>query len=76
MIGIELNYHNGKQDWYDPVDREEFYNNQTHSYYIFDVGGCTYKVDKLLVGSVREYELCDVCGYEHGTCEHTDGVEE
>ena len=63
MIGIEFTFHNGVRDWYDPVDLDSGLK-ETKDKYIVTVGANEYEVPKVLVKSIRHYELCSQCGYE------------
>lgn len=76
-IGIAFEYKDGTKDWYDPVDENEFDNNQTETEYHIDNGCYKYVVSKSNVVSMRKYKLCAGCGYEIDTrhskdCEFND----
>ena len=58
--GLEFKYKDGTNEYYDPVT--DFEENQKE--YCFYVGGTQYVIDKEEVESIREYPLCEVCGYE------------
>ena len=72
MIGIELTFTLGHKEWFDPVDRDEFHSMQTDDEFVIDNGYFVYNVPKAQVKSVREYQLCDVCGGEVGIWSHSD----
>lgn len=63
MIGIEFTFHNGVRDWYDPVDLDSGFK-ETDDKYIVTVGPHDYQIPKLIVKSIRHYELCEKCGHE------------
>ena len=60
MKGIEFYYRDGTCESYDPISgwKEDDLN------YSFWIGGHTYNILKSDVLELREYPLCDVCGYE------------
>lgn len=66
-IGIHLTYHDGTNEWYDPVDEDEFDVNQNDKQYVIFNGCYTYIIPKDKVANVRKYQLCDECGYEFDT---------
>ncbi|MGE5822819.1 MAG: hypothetical protein ACM31M_09625 [Nitrososphaerota archaeon] len=68
MIGIEINYLDGTKDWFDPVDEEEYKSVENDKNYVFYVGSYKYEIERKLVSYIREYELCEVYGYEKVFC--------
>jgi len=58
--GMEFIYKDGTNEYYDPIS--DWVENDV-AYYFF-VGGTQYVIDKVDVESLREYSLCDDCGYE------------
>ena len=60
MKGIEFKYIDGTTESYDPIS--EFKIGLYH--YIFYVGGYNYQIPIDNVLELREYPLCQVCGYE------------
>ena len=57
---MEFIYKDGTSECYDPIS--DWAENQKE--YSFYVGGTQYVIDKAEVESLREYDLCDDCGYE------------
>ena len=72
-IGIAFEYTDGTKDFFDPVDENEFYSNQTENEYHIDVGCYKYIVWKPNVLSMRKYELCAGCGKESGDGHYCSG---
>ena len=58
--GLHFKYKNGEEEYYDPIS--ELKTGLYH--YIFYIGGHTYQIPIENVLEMREYPLCDVCGYE------------
>ena len=58
--GIEIIYNDGTKEYYDPIS--DWTENDV-AYYFF-VGGYDYYIHKSEVKSLREYDLCEDCGFE------------
>ena len=58
--GIEFYYRDGTCESYDPINDWK----ETKSMYSFWVGWHEWNILKSNVLELREYPLCDVCGYE------------
>lgn len=59
IIGIEFIMVDGRKDWYDSIDLEEFNNNQTDDMYNFEGGGYQRQIPKSAVKSYAFY--CPNC---------------
>jgi len=58
--GIEIFYKNGETQCFDPIS-EWFEDDLSYSFWI---GGYDYQIPKEDVLKLREYDLCEDCGYE------------
>lgn len=57
--GIEVIYKDGTKEYYDPISDWISY----ETVYIFYVGGNRYSIEKEEILALREYNLCEDCGY-------------
>lgn len=60
MKGIEFKYKDGTNEYYDPINDW----NEDDLNYSFWIGRYEFGILKSDVLELREYPLCDVCGYE------------
>ena len=58
--GIEITYVDGTTEHFDPITDW----NETEETFSFYIGGHTYTFNTDDVVNIREYNLCDDCGYE------------
>ena len=58
--GIEITYVDGMTEHFDPITDW----NETEENFSFYIGGHTYTFNIDDVVNIREYDLCDDCGYE------------
>ena len=58
--GIEITYVDGTTEHFDPIAGW----NETEENFSFYIGGHTYKFNISDVVNIREYDLCEDCGYE------------
>jgi hypothetical protein len=63
MKGLEITYKNGFKDWYDPIDPDKDIEETEELVYITVVTH-VYPIIKESILSTRNYDLCELCGYE------------
>ena len=72
--GIEITYVDGTTEHFDPIADW----NETEEAFSFYIGGHTYIFNISDVVNIREYDLCNDCGYElfEGICRNCADKEE
>ena len=66
MFGIEFTYKNNDKEWFDPLTKYDFKEND--EYFIIKYLSYEIKIKKDDILSYRKYELCNKCWFEIGTC--------
>ena len=60
-FGIQVNYKDGKKDWFDPCTE---FPEPINGIYTIDNGCYTYEIEAAHVKDIFKYDLCKDCSYD------------
>ena len=77
MIGLEIAFRNGKKDWYDPIDEDQYEEamsvDSSVTELLIVVNGNEYLVPFADIEQINKYALCDICHADVRSCRCAEG---